>query len=255
MSGEAGSNRVALVHPARRAGVIAVIAALLLAGLLLLERSGPSPVRNLRNISTGQAAQASPSGPAGQSGALAPRSALPARLNGATISGGGASQIISTAGNGGQVICTQFTGGTATTVSTVFYDSKNGTITKVTEPGSFWYFVKVQVTTPGTQSFTVTQSTTYMPTTGDPYFELGGGSSAYDGSCNTLTTTVTGGGASTTLSFTAATAGTYILSVKAMTHSVVGSSPASDTPGFSYNYTFATTGSSGSTQGVQLTHV
>jgi len=40
-----------------------------------------------------------------------------------------------------------------------------------------------------------------------------------------------------------------------MTHSVVGSSPASDTPGFSYNYTFSTTGASGSTQGLLLTHV
>jgi len=40
-----------------------------------------------------------------------------------------------------------------------------------------------------------------------------------------------------------------------MTHRVVGSSPASDTPGFSYNYTFSTTGASGSTQGLLLSHV
>ena len=253
MSGDVGSNRVVLVHPVRT--VIAVLAALLLLGLLVAERGGSSPVQPLRNISSGgHGAGASASGPAGHGPSVAPSSALQPKLFGATISGGGASQITNTAFKG-ETECTLFTGGTATTVSTISYDTNNGTISKITTPGSFWYFVSVQVTTPGTQSFTVTQTTNYAPTTGTPYFSLGGGSTAYDGSCNPLGTTVTGGGASTTVSFTAATAGTYIVSVKFMTHSVIGSSPASDTPGFSYNYTFATTGASGSTQGLMLTHI
>jgi hypothetical protein len=252
MSGDVGSNRVVLVHPVRT--VIAVLAALLLLGLLLAERSGSSPVQPLRNISSGQGAGANANGPAGHGPGVAPSSAPQPKLFGATISGGGASQITNTTANG-EDTCSQFTGGTATTVSTVSYDTKTGTITKIPTPGSFWYFVSVQVTTPGTQSFTVTQTTNYAPTTGTPYFSLGGGSSAYDGSCNSLGTTVTGGGASTTVSFSAATAGTYIVSVKFMTHAPLGSSPASDTSGFSYNYTFSTTGASGSTQGLMLTHV
>jgi len=252
MSGDVGSNRVVLVHPVRT--VIAVLAALFLLGLLVAERGGSSPVQPLRNISSGQGTGASASGPAGHGPSVASSSALHTTLNGATISGGGSSQITDT-GAKGETECTFFTGGTATTVSTVSYDTNSGTISKITTPGSFWYFTKVQVTAPGTQSFTVTQTTTYAPTTGTPFFSLGGGSTAYDGSCNPLGTTVTGGGASTTVSFTAATAGTYIVSVKFMTHSVVGSSPASDTSGFSYNYTFSTTGASGSTQGLLLTHV
>ena len=254
MGEEVGSNRVALVDPKRRVAVIAMVAGLLLVGLLLLERSGPSPIQRLRSISTGQPANATATKPGSHGPSVAQSSAPQPKLFGATISGGGASQITNTAFKG-ETECTLFTGGTATTVSTISYDTNNGTISKITTPGSFWYFVSVQVTTPGTQSFTVTQTTNYAPTTGTPYFSLGGGSTAYDGSCNPLGTTVTGGGASTTVSFTAATAGTYIVSVKFMTHSVIGSSPASDTPGFSYNYTFATTGASGSTQGLMLTHV
>jgi hypothetical protein len=176
-------------------------------------------------------------------------------LNGATISGGGASQIASGTGVNGEAVCAQFLAGTATTISTVTYDTNDGTITKIPTPGSFWYLVKVQVTTPGTQSFTVTQTTTYAPTTGTPFFALGGGSAGFDGNCNELSTTTTGGGQSTTVSFTAATAGTYEVGVKFMTHAPIGSSPASDTPGFTYNYTFSTTGASGSTQGLMLTHV
>jgi hypothetical protein len=254
MSGDVGSNRSVLVHPIRTAVILALVAALVLLGLLL-ERSGSSPVQPLRNISSGgQPASADASGPTVHGPSVAQSPAVQPKLFGATVSGGGASQITDTAVKG-EAECSLFTGGTAGTVSTVSYDTNSGTISKITTPGSFWYFVKVQVTTPGTQSFTVTQSTTYAPTTGTPFFSLGGGSTAYDGSCNPLGTTVTGGGASTTVSFTAATAGTYIVSVKFSTHSVIGSSPASDTPGFSYNYTFATTGASGSTQGLMLTHV
>jgi hypothetical protein len=255
MSDDVSPNPGRLVHPARTAVILVVVAALLLLGLLLLERSGPSPVQHLRSISSGQPAAASATGSAGQSPTLARTNAPQTRLANATVSGGGASQIASGTGFNGQGVCTQFLAGTATTISTVTYDTKNGTVTKIPTPGSFWYFVKVQVTTPGTQSFTITQATDYAPTSGTPYFLLGGGSTAFDSSCNDLSGTATGGGASTTVTFTATTAGTYEVGVKFMTHAPIGSSPASDTSGFSYNYTFATTGASGSTQGLMLTHV
>jgi hypothetical protein len=254
MSDEMGSNRVALVHPARRAGVIALVAALLLAGLLLLERSGPSPVRNLRNISTGQPARASATGSVGQSRHLAPRSALPSRLNDASISAAGKSQLTDTA-EPGETECSSFLAGTATTVSTVTYDTKGSTISKVITPGEFYYWVSIPVGTAGSQSFTITQVTTYTATTGTQYFAVSSGGSAYDGSCTPLATTITGGGASTMVSFTAAAPGTYVIGLKFSTHAVIGSSPASSTPGFSYSYTFSTSGVSGSMQGLSLTHV
>jgi hypothetical protein len=250
MSDEVGTNRIALDHPARRAAVIAVIAAVLLAGLLLLERSGPSPVHNLRNISSGQAAAASPAGPAVQPSSPHP---LSPQLADASISAAGKSQITDTSLKV-ESECGAFLAGTATTVSTVTYDTKAGTITKVLTPGQFLYFVSIPVSTAGPQSFTITQTTNYSPTTGTPFFGLGSGSTALDGNCNSLGTTVTGGGASTTVGFTASAPGTYVIAVKYTTHSVIGSSPASDTPGFSYNYTFSTGGVSGSTQGLQLTH-
>jgi hypothetical protein len=233
--------------------VIALIAALVLAGLLLLERSGPSPVRNLRNISTGQAAQASATGAAGQSHVLAPRSALPTRLNDASISAAGKSQITDVMGNA-TATCFQFVAGTATTRSTVSYDTKDTTISKVTVPGAFFYWLSVS-TSAGPQTFTVTQSTTYAPMTGTPLFHLTSEGRAFDTSCNMLATTETGGDDSVTVSFTAPTAGTYVFAVEYMTHSIIGSSPASSTPGFSYPYTFSTSGVSGSTQGLMLTHV
>jgi hypothetical protein len=233
--------------------ILAVVAGLLLLGLLVLERSGSNPVQPLRNISSGQPGAANASGPAGHNNAVA-QSALPT-LNGATISGGGNSQMTGSSNQNGEQLCTSFTGGTAPTVSTVSYDTKDTTISKVTVPGAFYYFVKVQVTTPGTQTFTVTQSSSYAPTTGTALFAEQSGGSAYDGSCNMLSTTVTGDPSSLTVTFTAPTAGTYILGLHYMTHSIVGSADASSTAGFTYNYTFATTGASGSTQGLTLTHV
>jgi hypothetical protein len=139
--------------------------------------------------------------------------------------------------------------GTATTRSTVFYDTKGTTISKVTVPGAFFYWLSVS-TSAGLQTFTVTQSTTYAPTTGTAFFHLLSEGSAFDTSCNALATTETGGDGSVTVSFTAPTAGTYVFAVEFMTHSIIGSSPAADS-----TYTFATTNVSGSTQGLNLTHV
>jgi hypothetical protein len=142
-------------------------------------------------------------------------------------------------------------GGTGTTRSTVSYDTKGTTISKVTVPGAFFYWVSVSATSAGTQTFTVTQSTTYSPTSGTPLFNLQSEGSAFDTSCNPLATTFTGGDASVTVTFNAPAPGTYVFAVEYMTHSVIGSSPAAGT----YGYTFTTTTVGGSTQGVNLSHV
>jgi hypothetical protein len=137
----------------------------------------------------------------------------------------------------------------------VDYDTKATTISKVTVPGVFVYWVTDPVSSPGAQSVTVTQTTNFAPTTGTPIFQLvPGDTTALDGSCNALATTVTGDGASATVSFTAPAAGTYIVAVSYMTHDIIGDSPASTTPGPDYNYTLSD-GASGSTQGLTLNHV
>jgi hypothetical protein len=258
VSDEVGSNRIAQAHPGRTAGVIALVAALLLAGVLLLERSGASPVQNLRNISSGQPAKANAAGPVGQTPIVVRPSAPQTRLADASISAAGKSQITD-AFAAAEAICPQFLAGTAPTLSTVNYDTTTAkgitSISKVSTTGNFFYWVSIPVASPGTQSFTITQSTTYGATSGDPFFEPASGGKAYDGNCNDLQTTITGGGASVTVGFTAATAGTYIIGLKDSTKSIIGSSPASSTPGFTYGYTFSTTGVSGSTQGLNLTHV
>jgi hypothetical protein len=254
MSDEVGSNRVALVHPARTAAVLAVVAALLLAGLLLLERSGPSPVQHLRSVSSGQPAAASATGSAGQSPTLAGTSASPSRLANADPSGiTGRSQITA-----GDSTCSQFNAGTATTLSSILYTTKGTTISDV-DQGAMWYWLSFS-TSAGPQSFTITQATNYAPNPpANGFFVQGGGTSAFDSSCNSLATSTSGGtvgNPTVTVSFTAPAAGTYIIRVKLQAgRTIVGSSPASTTSGFSYNYTFATTGVSGSTQGLLLTHV
>jgi hypothetical protein len=234
--------------------ILVVVAALLLLGLLLAERTGPSPVQHLRSISSGQPATApSASGSAGQSGVVHPLAA-PSRLANADPSGiTGRSQITS-----GDFTCNQFNAGTATTLSSILYKTKGTTISDVNQ-GAMWYWLSFS-TSAGQQSLTITQATNYAPSPpANGFFVQGGGTSAFDSNCNSLATSASGGTAgnpTVTVSFTAPAAGTYIIRVKLQAgRTIVGSSPASTTSGFSYNYTFATTDVSGSTQGLMLTHV
>jgi hypothetical protein len=255
MTDDVGSNRFALVHPARTAVIVALVAALLLVGLLLLERSGPSPVQRLQSVSPAQPAAASATGSGGQSSALARTAASPSRLANASISGAAsASQITPVAGDEVHT-CKTFIGGNGTTLSTATYDTKGTTIDKIGTPGQFLYWVQFPVTSTGPQTLTITQVTNFAPTTGTAFFAVMNGSTAFDSGCNSLATTITGSDASVTVSFTAAAAGTYNIGVQFATHGIIGADPASTTSGFSYNYTFATTGLSGSTQGLLLTHV
>jgi hypothetical protein len=247
-----GGKDTFAVRSVRLVLAIFVAVALFFIGLLWLEGSGPSPVRPLRVLSARQSVGGA-SGPVGR-GTIFRSVGIAATVSGAPPP---TSQITTTSAGGGEVICQQFVAGTATTLLTVVYDTKGTTINKVITPGQFWYWVSIQAASAGPQTFTITEASTYVPTSGSPFLTLGSGTTAYDSGCNPLAASVSGGTArnpAVTVSFDAPAAGTYIIGVKQATHSIIGSGPASTTSGFSYNYTYATIGVSGSTQGLNLTH-
>jgi hypothetical protein len=154
-----------------------------------------------------------------------------------------------------QTTCAQFAAGTSGTLGAVTYATKGTTISQ-TDPGVLFYWVKVTVTTAGTQTYNITQSTTYSPTTGTKLFAETSGSRAYNASCGALTTTISGTDANLKVVFTAAKAGTYYIGIKYSTGSVVGSGPAATkfVSPQNYLYTFSTTGVPGSTSTVALNH-
>jgi hypothetical protein len=158
---------------------------------------------------------------------------------------------------GDDTTCRQFAGNAGEVLSMVQYSTRRQTISQ-DDPGGFAYWVKVTVTSAGPQNFVISQSTTYAPTTGNRYFRVDDGSGAYDGKCHDLrtrtSTTISGGYANTRVSFTAAAAGTYYIGLEYSTRSIIGSGPASATPGFSYQYTFMTNGVLGSRSSMSLTH-
>ena len=171
-------------------------------------------------------------------------------IDNSRMTGGCAAPVITK----GQILPTGTTcqayGAGATSLNGLLYTLKNGVINSVS-PGVFFYYGTVTGT--AGQSFTITQTTTYTPMTGNPFFLLGGGTAVFDASCNSVAASTSGGTAANpnvTVSFTAPSAGSFNIAVKEMTHSIIGSSPASTT----YTYTFATTGVGGSTQTLSLTH-
>jgi hypothetical protein len=151
--------------------------------------------------------------------------------------------------------CTQFATGSAATQTAIAYSTKGTTISQ-DDPGVFFYWVKVTVTTTGKQTFNITQSTTYNPTTGSKLYTLASGSSAYDKNCNTVSTTITGTDANRQVVFTAGSAGTYYIGLKYSTGAIVGSGPAATSfkAPYNYLYTFATTQVTGSTSTLALNH-
>jgi hypothetical protein len=142
--------------------------------------------------------------------------------------------------------CTQFRDGTAQTLSSVNYKVSNGVISNVS-PGVFFYWVKVTVPA-GTNIFTITQTIT----TGNfnTFFALAAGSDVFDSNCNSVHPTITQNGNTTTVKWSASTAGTYFFGIKYSANSVVGSPAPS--PGTTVHYNFATTGVPGSTSGLDL---
>jgi hypothetical protein len=146
-----------------------------------------------------------------------------------------------------QTTCAMFQSGTAATLSEVDYSTRSGQISQVA-PGVFFYWVKVQVSTTGAQTYTITQSVS----TGSNFFLPAPGSFAYDANCNTLETTVSQSAGTTTVLFSTTAvegAGTYFIGIKYRTSNVLGEPAPSPS---TVVYTFNTTGVSGSTSQVTL---
>ena len=143
--------------------------------------------------------------------------------------------------------CTQFKNCTAQTLSSVNYSlDYHGRIHSVS-PGAFFYWVRVTAPA-GSNTFTITQTIT----TGNfnTFFGLQSGSNVFDSNCNSVGPTITQNGDTTTVTFNAATAGTYFISINYDPHSVVGQPAPS--PGTTVHYDFTTTGVPGSTSGLDL---
>jgi hypothetical protein len=141
--------------------------------------------------------------------------------------------------------CQQFRDGTAPTLSSINYTVSGGTIHNV-NPGVMFYWVRVTVPS-GINTFTITQTIT----TGQvlPFLGLAGGSNVFDSNCNSVSPIITQVGNTTTVTFTAPTAGTYIISIKYNPHSVVGAPAPNPT---TVHYNFTTTGVVGSTSGIDF---
>jgi hypothetical protein len=132
-------------------------------------------------------------------------------------------------------------------LSTIQYSVKGGLISQV-NPGVFFYWVQVNATA-GSNTFTIDQAIT----TGNfdsHYFSQAAGSFVYDATCTKINASISTSGGVTTITFNAASAGTYIIGIKYDATSVVGfSAPTPPT----VHYTFTLTGFSSSTEGLDLT--
>jgi uncharacterized repeat protein (TIGR01451 family) len=143
--------------------------------------------------------------------------------------------------------CSQFSSGTSATLSAVQYSVKSGKISQV-NPGVFFYWVKVQATA-GSNTVMINQAIT----TGNfnTFFAFTSGSNVFTAGCVAVSgATFTQAGGVTTIKFTAASAGTYIIGVKYSTSAVVGKTAPSPT---TVHYTFTEDSHSNTTQGLDLT--
>ena len=142
--------------------------------------------------------------------------------------------------------CTQFKNGTADTLNSLSYKVRNGVINQVS-PGVFFYWVRVTAPA-GSNTFTITQTIT----TGNfnTFFDMASGSNVFDSDCDSAHPTITQNGDTTTVQWNAAAAGTYFISIKYNSNTVVGSLAPS--PGTTVHYDFMTNGLPGSTSGLDL---
>jgi O-glycosyl hydrolase len=147
------------------------------------------------------------------------------------------------------VSCSQFTGGTATTLSTLTYTTRNGLIRSVS-PSGFVYWVRVTASA-GTNTFVIPQTIT----TGNFSTRFGlnsTGSNVQTGTCGSVsgeTITAAPGNGSFTAQWNAASAGTYIIKLRLST-TAVRNQPVPNPS--TVHYEFSTTGVSGSTSGIDL---
>jgi len=140
-----------------------------------------------------------------------------------------------------QTTCQQFAAGTASTLGQINYSVSNGKIGQGINPGVFFYYAKITTTVPN-QVVTVSQSNT--STNNAALFQVQQSQDRlYKGDCSSYTTGTLISG-STGASFTVATPGTYIISIKYSTKSIAGKTapvPADIT----YNFTTSLGGSTG----------
>jgi hypothetical protein len=144
--------------------------------------------------------------------------------------------------------CSQFNAGTSATLDTLQYSVKNGTIGQV-NPGVFFYWIKVTATA-GSNTFTINQTIT----TGNfdsHFFNSTSGSNVFTSSCTAVkpAPTISTSNGVTTVTFTASTAGTYIIGVKYDAGSVKGFAAPNPT---TVHYDFEITSIPGSKQGLNL---
>ena len=152
-------------------------------------------------------------------------------------------------------LCQQFSAGTAPDLPTrgsggqVEYSLKKDKVSQ-TNPGTFFYWVKVAVGA-GASSAVVDQS--LLTGNFTRVFSLGSGSqSVYNAGCASVrgATATQAANGDVTVNWTAAAGGTFYIGLKYSTSSIVGG--AKPDPGTNVDYTFATTGVPGSTEGVRL---
>jgi hypothetical protein len=144
--------------------------------------------------------------------------------------------------------CSQFANGTATTLSTLTYTTRNGRIRSVS-PGGFAYWVRVNAAA-GSNTAVISQAIT----TGNfsTLFGAGSGSTVNTAGCSVVsgaTVTAGSGNGTFTVRWTAASAGTYFiglrLSTSGLRNKAVPSPPT-------VHYSYSTGGVTGSTSGIDL---
>jgi len=142
--------------------------------------------------------------------------------------------------------CSQFANGSAQTLAALNYSVQNGKIKQNVTPGVFFYWVSVTASA-GSNTFTITQTIT----TGNfsTFFDMASGSQVFSSNCGSVSDTITQNGNTTTVTFNAPTAGTYIIGIKYDSKSVVGATAPNPT---TVHYDYATTGVPGSTSGLNL---
>jgi hypothetical protein len=149
--------------------------------------------------------------------------------------------------------CQQFSGGTASTLASFFYSVSGGNIS-TDNPGVFFYYEKVTITSG--QTITVNETVDHTANYLLPV--LNGSTSqvqVFDAACNTINgATIKIGSTGTspyTVSISGLPAGTYIFSVKYTPKAIVGQ-PAPSPSTLTYSFSTAVNGTTvaGSTQGI-----
>jgi len=145
--------------------------------------------------------------------------------------------------------CTQFRDGTAATLANLNYSVAGGKVKNNVTPGVFFYWVSVTVPA-GNNVVTVTQTITGVNTF-TCKFDFASAQNVFNSNCTAVSSTIAQNAATgtVTVSFNAPVAGTYIISIKYDSKSIVGCNAPNPT---TVHYDFATTGVPGSTQGLDL---